>query len=63
MLREADGKYSAVAGTKGYRWLEAEVVRQKGYENYINRTYYDNLVQASFDHIGEYGDARAFIEN
>lgn len=63
MLREADGKYSAVAGTKGYRWLEAEEVKERGYENYIDRSYYDDLVKASFDHIGEYGDAKAFIES
>lgn len=62
MLREADGKYSAVAGTKGYRWLEAEEVKERGYENYIDRSYYDNLVRESFEHIGEYGDAKAFIE-
>ena len=63
MLLEADGKYSAVAGTKGYRWLEAEEVRERGYENYIDRSYYDDLVEASFNHIGEYGDAKAFIES
>ena len=49
LLREAkddDGnvKYDAATGSKGYRWLESEVVKELGKEGDIDRSYYDRLV-------------------
>jgi hypothetical protein len=61
LLREADGKYSAVAGTKGYRWLESEIVRSNDKENDIDKEYYRELVDKAFDTIAKYGDAEEFI--
>lgn len=43
-----DGKYDAVAGTKGYRWLEAEVVKS---EDDIDKTYFVNMVDGMADEI------------
>ena len=39
-----DGKYDAVAGTKGYRWLEAEVVKELGREEDVDETYFIAMV-------------------
>lgn len=61
LLREADGKYSAVAGTKGYRWLESEIVRSNKKENDIDKEYYRELVDKAFDTIAKFGDAEEFI--
>lgn len=45
LYREKDGKYYAATGTKGYRWLESEHVKQLHMENYIDKSYYDKLVE------------------
>ena len=39
-----DGKYDAVAGTKGYRWLEAETVKSQNREKDIDESYFIKLV-------------------
>ena len=63
LLREKDGKYYAVGGTKGYRWLESEMVKTLGKENDIDRTYYDDLVTASANDISKYGDFEWFASD
>lgn len=63
LMREKDGKYSFVGGTKGYRWMEAEVLRALGTEEAmrrINRKYYAALVDDAVATISEYGDFEAF---
>lgn len=60
MLREADGKFTAVAGTKGYRWMESEVVRESEEGIEIDMDYYYELTNKAFETIGEYGDPEAF---
>jgi len=61
LLREKDGKYSAATGTKGYRWLESEVVKTLGKEEDIDISYYRNLVDSSIEHISEFGDFEQFV--
>ncbi len=57
----ADGvKYSAVTGTKGYRWLEAEVVKTLDYGNMIDFGYFENLLKDAIDSIGKHGDSEKF---
>lgn len=60
LLREKDGKYYAVTGTKDYRWLEAspEVFTTKR----IDHAYTNNLVYGAMDAIRKFGDPKAFIE-
>ena len=63
LLREKDGKYSFAGGTKGYRWMEAEVLRTLGTEEAmrrINKKYYAALVDDAVATISEYGDFEAF---
>lgn len=61
MRREKDGRYSAAPGTKGYRWMESEMVKELGVENNINHKYYDELVDAAAEKISQYGDLEWFL--
>ena len=61
LYRESEGKYFAAAGTKGYRWLESEMVREEGLEDNIDISYYENLVNDAVDSIAEYGDYEWFV--
>lgn len=62
--KDKDGnlKYDAVVGTKGYRWLEAERVKDVCEQN-IDRSYYDKLVDEAIDAIAKYGDVEWFISD
>ena len=60
LLREKDGKYYAVTGTKGYRWMEAEVVKELHKEDDIDQSYYIALVDAAVETISKYGDFEIF---
>ena len=55
------GRYSAVTGSKGYRWMEAEMVCQLGKEEDIDRSYYDKMVDEAVEAISEYGDFERFV--
>lgn len=61
LMREKDGKYYAATGSKGFRWLESEMVKELGKENDIDRSYYDKLANAAIDTINEYGDFYWFV--
>lgn len=61
LLRYADDKYSAAVGTKGYRWMESELVEKLNKEDCINKSYYTKLVDAAVKDISQYGDVEWFI--
>lgn len=61
LVCKRDDKYSAVTGTKGYRWLESEIVKQNGKEDDIDKTYYNKLVDDAVSTISEFGDIEWFI--
>lgn len=61
LMREKDGKYYAATGSKGFRWLESEMVKELGKEDDIDRSYYDKLADAAIDTINEYGDFYWFV--
>lgn len=68
LLRESkakDGttKYSAVTGTKGYLWLESEIVKTLQKEADIDRSYYDKMVNDAIEAISEYGDFEWFVSD
>jgi len=63
LMREKDGKYYAATGTKGYRWLESEMVFELGKEADIDRSYYDALVDEAIKSISEYGDFEWFVSD
>ena len=61
LLREKDGKYHAATGSKGYRWMESEVVKELYSIDIIDKNYYINQVDEAFKTISEYGDFEEFI--
>ena len=61
MRSSSDGKYAAATGSKDYRWMESEMVSALGKEAYIDRSYYDNLVNKARDNIAQYGDFEWFV--
>lgn len=61
LLREQNGKYYAATGSKGYRWLESEMVRELGKEDDIDVGYFNKLVDDAVDNISKYGDFEAFV--
>lgn len=63
LYRFDNGKYYAVSGTKGYRWMESEMVRELGRENDIDRSYYDRLVSEAADAISFFGDLEWFVSD
>lgn len=63
LMREQDGKYYAATGTKGFRWLESEVVKTLGKEDYIDRSYYDKLVDEAIETLVVYGDFEWFVSD
>ena len=63
LMREQNGKYQAATGTKGYRWLESEMVRELGKFDDIDRSYYDNLVSDAAQTIATWGDLEWFISD
>lgn len=62
LVRDQNGKYYNVGGTSGYRWLESELVRGVN-EEYIDRSYYNALVDAAVETISQYGDFEWFVSD
>lgn len=63
LMREKDGKYYAATGTKGYRWLESEMVRELDKIDDIDKSYYDHLVNEAVDTISQFGDFEWFVSD
>ena len=62
LMRDQDGKYNSVGGSKGYRWVESELIRddfEKG-NDIIDRGYYNELVDEAVETISQYGDFEMF---
>lgn len=55
--------YGAASGTKGYRWLESETVKNLGKEDDINRKYYDKQVDDAVKAISALGDFEWFVSD
>ena len=62
LLRQTkDGGYAFATGTKGFRWMESEMVQKLGKEKDIDELYYRNLVDDAEKEISLYGDFEWFI--
>lgn len=53
-------KMSSVTGTKGYRWKEAELIRDD-YQSQLDQNYYNQLISDAKDHISEFCDYELFV--
>jgi len=62
LLRKADeNKYNAVGGSKGFRWLESETVKDLDKVNDIDIRYFRKLVDDAIENISKYGDYYEFV--
>lgn len=67
LLRETENKktgaksYAAVTGSKGFRWLESEMVKQFEKQDDIDRTYYNSMVDDAVETLSKYGDFERFV--
>lgn len=61
LVRDNNGKFASATGCKGYRWLEAEKVKEFGIEDAIDISYYASLVDGAADTIKEFGDLDEFV--
>jgi len=61
LMREKEGKLYAATGTKGYFWLEANMVKELGKEDDIDMSYFENLVQEAKDTLAKFGDVEWFL--
>lgn len=62
LCKEANGKYNAAVGTKGYRWLEAEIVKLAHKEDDIDMTYFEALADKAKETINKFGDYDIFVD-
>lgn len=64
LMREQNGKYYAVTGTTGYRWLESAMVKDiyESDESIIDLSYYRKLVDDAYETINKYGPAHMFVD-
>ena len=63
LYREKDGKYYAATGSKGYRWLESEMVQQLGKEEDIDHKHFIEMADTAIDTINKYGDFEWFVSD
>ncbi len=63
LLRTQNDKYYAVTGTKGYRWMESEMVKNLGKEDDIDISYYEKLVDDARKDLIVYGDCEWFLSD
>lgn len=61
LMREDNGVYASVNGTKGYKWLETEEVIEAGLQDSVDIRYYRALVDDAYATIAQYGDPEEFI--
>ena len=62
LLREKEGKYYAASGTKGFRWLESEMVANLGKEDDIDMSYFEKQVNEAVQTIAKFGDFDKFVK-
>lgn len=61
LMRENNGKMAYAAGSKGYRWMESEMVKTLGLEDSIDYSYYRKLADDAKETIRQFGDFEAFV--
>ena len=61
LMRSKDEKYYAATGTKGYRWIESEMVKVLNKQDDIDRRYHDKLVNDAVTDISKFGDFEWFV--
>ena len=61
LLRKGDGdNYTSAAGTKGYRWKEADAISSTDKFEEVDMSYFNKLADDALAKISEFGDAEGF---
>lgn len=63
LLAKRGDKYDAATGTKGFRWMEANMVKELGKEDDIDMSYFRGLVDTAVENISKYGDFEQFVSD
>ena len=63
LFREKEGKYYAATGSKGYRWLESEMVEKLEKQDDIDHGHFIAMVDTAIDTIKKYGDFEWFVSD
>lgn len=61
LVRSKDDKYYAATKSKGYRWMESEMVQELDLVDKIDMSYFTKQVNEALTSIGRYGDAEQFV--
>ena len=61
LVRENHGSYAFAANSKGYRWLEAEMVKNLNKQQDIDESYFIEMVNTAIDDISKFGDYEWFV--
>lgn len=54
--------FNSVTGTKGYRWLESEIVKSLNKEDDIDVSYYENMAEEAKNTIEQFGSFEDFVK-
>lgn len=62
LVRENNGRFAYAAGSKGYRWLEAETVKKYHLEDQIDISYFESQNKDAIEAINKFGDFNTFSQ-
>ena len=62
LLREHEGKFYSVAGTKGYVWLEADRAEEHLGTDKVDIKYFHDMCDDALKTIAAFGDPEAFLD-
>lgn len=61
--KDGETSYDAVTGSKGYRWLEAEMVEDLELYDAVDLSYHNKMVDDAIETINRYGDFEWFTSS
>ena len=61
--KDQNVKYYSATGSKGYRWMDSEMVKELHKEDMIDRSYYEELVDDAIASLIAYGDYEWFVSD
>ena len=61
LYREKDGKFHAATGSKGYFWMESEMVEKLSKQPDVDKSYFEKLVYDARAQLAKYGDVEWFL--
>lgn len=56
-------KYNSVSGSKGFKWMESETLRELKDPDLIDYSYFEKLCNEAIETISEYGDFEKFVND